>query len=253
MSGMVPRGSNTKTLCLNGSGLVSRERRWMFHPPQAVRPEFTREISSKELQRLDIGERKHLRPQNIGDKFAYVAVKGLRAIADIVFYKRLVHRAVVLETVAAIPGMVGGLVRHLRSLRTLKDDGETIRALLAEAENERMHLMTWLQVSRPWFVERAMIMALQGVFFNGYLLLYLFSQRVAHRFVGYLEEQAIVSYTAMIQEIEEGKIPNVPAPAIAMAYWKLKPGSRVLEVARAVRADEAAHRDTNHAMADEGR
>lgn len=230
---------------------VFRQRRFMYIPPPVVRPEFLAPSSPEKLRKLNVQKTYHLRPQNIGDRLAYVSVRALRVLADVFFYKRYVHRAIVLETVAAIPGMVGGFVRHMRSLRTMTEDGSAIRSLMAEAENERIHLMTWMEVSKPWWCEKAMVLLLQGFFFNGYLALYLLFPRVAHRFVGYLEEQAIISYTEMISDIKSGKIPNVEAPEIAKKYWNLAEGSRLLEVARAVRADEAAHRDANHAFADE--
>ena len=53
-------------------------------------------------------------------------------------------RAIFLETIAAVPGMVAGMHRHMRSLRTLRPDGGWIHHLLEEAENERMHLLTFL-------------------------------------------------------------------------------------------------------------
>lgn len=42
---------------------------------------------------------------------------------------------------APVPGMVGAMQRHLRSLRKMTHDGGFISHLLHEAENERMHLM----------------------------------------------------------------------------------------------------------------
>jgi ubiquinol oxidase len=51
-------------------------------------------------------------------------------------------RTMMLETVAVVPGMVGGMLLHLRSLRRFEHSGGWIRVLLEEAENERMHLMT---------------------------------------------------------------------------------------------------------------
>jgi len=42
-----------------------------------------------------------------------------------------------LETVAGVPGMVGAMARHLRSLRTMTRDHGWIHTLLEEAENER--------------------------------------------------------------------------------------------------------------------
>jgi ubiquinol oxidase len=61
----------------------------------------------------------------------------------------------------------------------------------------------------------------------------------------------VVSYTQYLAEIEAGRIENVPAPKIAIGYWKLKPDARLSDVVIAVRADEAGHRDRNHAFADD--
>ncbi len=52
-----------------------------------------------------------------------------------------------LETVAGVPGMVGGLWQHLTALRKMRDDEGWIRTLLDEAENERMHLMTFIEIA----------------------------------------------------------------------------------------------------------
>lgn len=221
-----------------------------LHPPQAVRAEFLQTISRQRLAEIEVATGKHVPANTLSEKLAYTAVKGLRAIADCVFYRRYFNRAIVLETVAAIPGMVGGMVRHMRSLRRMRDD-PNIRTLLAEAENERMHLLTWMEVTQPWLVERLMVLLLQGAFFNAYLTLYLLAPKTAHRFVGYLEEEAIVSYSEMVEELKDGRLPNGPAPAIALKYWNLPADATVLDVALAVRADEATHRDTNHALADE--
>ncbi|MEM6906952.1 MAG: alternative oxidase, partial [Pseudomonadota bacterium] len=75
--------------------------------------------------------------------------------------------------------------------------------------------------------------------------------RTAHRVVGYLEEEAVVSYTQYLAQIDKGETENVPAPQIAIDYWKLPPDARLREVVIAVRADEAHHRDTNHAFANQ--
>ena len=69
--------------------------------------------------------------------------------------------------------------------------------------------------------------------------------------VGYFEEEAIVSYTEYLAEIESGRIENVAAPQIAIDYWHLGPDARLKEVVIAVRADEAGHRDVNHRFANE--
>lgn len=193
----------------------------------------------------------HHAPASLGDRVALRTVKVMRLFADAFFSKRYGHRAVVLETVAAVPGMVGGLLQHLKALRHIRDDQGWIRELLDEAENERMHLMTFIEIAQPSRLERAIIMLGQAIFYNAYFWLYLLTPRIAHRIVGYLEEEAVVSYTQYLAEIDAGRVENVAAPAIARDYWKLAPDARLRDVVIAVRADEAGHRDRNHQMADE--
>jgi len=192
----------------------------------------------------------HHQPRDFTDRLALRFVRFLRVFADAFFAKRYGHRAVVLETVAAVPGMVGGLLQHLKALRHIRDDQGWIRELLDEAENERMHLMTFIQIAKPTRLERLIIMAGQAIFYNFYFFLYLFAPRAAHRVVGYLEEEAVVSYTQYLAEIDAGRAENVPAPQIARDYWHLPAEARLRDVVIAIRADEAGHRDRNHQMAD---
>ncbi len=193
----------------------------------------------------------HHKPVDISDRVAYAFTKFLRLIADVFFARRYGHRAVVLETVAAVPGMVGGALQHLRSLRRLEDDHGWIRTLLDEAENERMHLMTFVHIAKPSMFERLIVLLVQGVFYNCFFLLYLISPRTAHRIVGYFEEEAIISYTEYLAGIDAGTYANVPAPQIAIDYWKLPADAKLREVILAVRADEAGHRDVNHDYANQ--
>jgi ubiquinol oxidase len=193
----------------------------------------------------------HHKPRDLGDRVAFAVVKALRFFADTFFARRYGHRAVVLETVAAVPGMVGATLNHLKSLRRMRDDHGWIHTLLAEAENERMHLMTFIEIAKPNLFERLLVLLAQGVFYNAFFLLYLVSPKTAHRVVGYCEEEAVISYTHYLAEIDAGRHPNLPAPAIAVAYWKLPEDARLRDVVLAVRADEAGHRDVNHGFADE--
>jgi ubiquinol oxidase len=193
----------------------------------------------------------HRAPSTFGDRVALKTVKVMRLFADAFFSHRYGHRAVVLETVAAVPGMVGGLLQHLKALRHIRDDQGWIRELLEEADNERMHLMTFIHVAQPSRFERAVIMIGQAIFYNAYFWLYLFTPRIAHRIVGYLEEEAVVSYTQYLAQIDAGMVENVPAPQIAIDYWHLPQSARLRDVVVAVRADEAGHRDRNHEMADQ--
>lgn len=191
----------------------------------------------------------HHQPHGFSDWFALGFTKMLRFSADTFFAKRYGHRAVVLETVAAVPGMVGATITHLSSLRRMKDDDGWIRTLMEEAENERMHLMTFVEIAQPNLFERIVIMVVQWLFYVGFFLLYLVSARTAHRVVGYFEEEAVLSYTLYLKEIDEGRAPNVPAPAIAKHYWKLPDDATLRDVIIVVRQDEAHHRDVNHGYA----
>ena len=199
---------------------------------------------------FDIALDTHVKPKTVSDKVAYAFVRFLRFFADKFFAKRYGHRAIVLETVAAVPGMVGGLWQHLTALRKMRDDEGWIRTLLDEAENERMHLMTFIEIAQPNRFERFLIMAVQLIFYNAYFFLYLFAPRTAHRVVGYFEEEAVISYTQYLAEVESGRHENVPAPQIAIDYWQLSPDARLTDVIIAVRADEAEHRDVNHGFVD---
>jgi len=193
----------------------------------------------------------HHAPRGASDRIAWGFVKALRFFADTFFARRYGHRAVVLETVAAVPGMVGATLNHLKALRRMKDDDGWIRTLMDEAENERMHLMTFIKVCKPSLFERFVVIAVQWVFYLFFFGLYLVSARTAHRVVGYFEEEAVISYTHYLAEIDEGRSENVPAPAIAKRYWKLPADARLRDVVLVVRADEAHHRDVNHGFADE--
>jgi ubiquinol oxidase len=193
----------------------------------------------------------HHRPRGLSDRMAFGFVKALRFCADTFFAKRYGHRAVVLETVATAPGMVGATLNHLWCLRRMCDDRGWIKTLMDEAENERMHLMTFIEVCRPTLFERFVVVAVQWVFYLFFFGLYLLSPRTAHRVVGYFEEEAVVSHTHYLKEIDEGRSANAPAPAVARRYWDLPQDATLRDVVEVVRADEAHHRDVNHGFAND--
>ena len=194
---------------------------------------------------------KHHAPKDVSDKIALGFTKALRFVADTFFKKRYGHRAIVLETVAAVPGMVAGAGLHFKSLRRMEDDRGWIKELLDEADNERMHLMTFVELAKPNIIERLIILLAQAVFITFYAIVYLFFPKTAHRIIGYFEEEAVRSYTEFLAEIDNGKIENVAAPQVAIDYWKLPQDATLRDVVIVVREDEAGHRDRNHEMADE--
>lgn len=192
----------------------------------------------------------HHAPENTSDRVALKITKILRFFADTFFANRYGHRAVILETIAGVPGMVAGALQHLKAIRLMQPDNGWIRKLLDEAENERMHLMTFIHIAQPNRFERGLIMLAQGIFYNLFFLLYLISAKTAHRLVGYFEEEAVYSYTEYLAGVDNGTYENVPAPQIAIDYWQLDANARLREVIIAVRDDEANHRDVNHYFAD---
>lgn len=115
-----------------------------------------------------------------------------------------------------------------------------------------MHLLTFMKLAEPGWFLRLMVLGAQGVFFNGFLLAYLVSPRTCHRFVGYLEEEAVITYTRAIHEIEEGRLPKwdkIEAPDIAIKYWNMPENQRMMrDLLLYIRADEAKHQEINHTL-----
>ena len=189
--------------------------------------------------------------ENISDTFALSMTKFFRFIADTFFAKRYGHRAVVLETVAGGPGMVAGVWMHFKSLRKMKVGyGEQIREMLAEAENERMHLMFFIEIAKPNYFERFIVLFSQMIFGLFYLFMYVFFTRTAHRMIGYFEDEAVKSYTEYLEMVESGKVENIPAPKLAINYYGIGSDSKLSDLIRCVRADEEHHSETNHNYAD---
>jgi hypothetical protein len=168
---------------------------------------------------------------------------------------KILNRAIFLETVAAIPGMVAAIIRHFRSLRNMARDGGMLNMFLEEANNERMHLLTFIRMKDPGYLFRATVIGGQFAFGSAFLTMYMISPAFCHRFVGYIEEEACATYTKIIKAIEEapegtdlGNWRTEEAPKIAKGYWHLGEHGSVLDLMLAVRADEAEHRDVNHAV-----
>jgi len=183
----------------------------------------------------------------VRDIFAKSMTSFFRFFADAFFAKRYGHRAVVLETIAGVPGMVAGMLVHLKSLRRLqKGNGTMIHEMLAEAENERKHLMFFMELVRPNWFERILIVMAQFIFWHFYLVMYLLSPRTAHLMVHYFEEEAVRSYTSYLELIENKIIANPPAPLIAINYYKLPDNARLADMVKCIREDEQKHANVNY-------
>lgn len=202
----------------------------------------------------------HRKPRALHDWTGLYGVRMLRSLFDLatgyghaMTEKKWLTRFLFLETVAGVPGMVAAGLRHMRSLRTMKRDNGWIHTLLEEAENERMHLLTFMQMANPGFFFRASVLGAQGVFLTLYTAAYALSPRHCHAFVAYLEEEAVLTYTKAISDLDAGKLPSwskMIAPDIARNYWRLEPGASMRDLLLAVRADEACHKHVNATFAE---
>lgn len=163
--------------------------------------------------------------------------------------KQWLDRFLFLESIAGVPGMVAGMIRHLHSLRALRRDRAWIESLVEEAHNERMHLLTFLKLHRPSLQMRTGLVLGQIIFYQLFFLSYLISPATCHRFVGYLEEEAVITYTRCLQDIDAGRLPDfasMEVPDIAKAYWHMEDDCTMRDLIQYVRADEAKHCEVNH-------
>ena len=127
--------------------------------------------------------------------------------------------------------------------------GPLIRELLAEAENERMHLMFFIEIAQPSRLERTLILLAQLVFWHYYFVLYVAAPKTAHKMIHYFEEEAVRSYTSYLALIENGEAENIAAPKLAIDYYGMKEDARLTDLIVRVRADEQRHADANLAWA----
>jgi len=244
----------------NKGSLIKPDKNDYFTEAAWQHPVYTKE----QMMAVEIA---HKKATTLSDRLALTAIRILRYFFDLAtVYKhpkpgqenepayimtgtKWLTRFVFLESIAGVPGMVGGVVRHLQSLRLLRRDRAWIETLLEEAYNERMHLLTFLKLTKPGWFARLMILAGQGVFWNIFFISYLLSPRTCHRFVGYLEEEAVITYTRCIEDIRAGRLPewqNIEIPDIAKQYWKMEDNSTMEDLILYIRADEAKHREVNH-------
>lgn len=188
--------------------------------------------------------------ERIRETLAMSMTKFFRFVADTFFAKRYGHRAVVLETVAGVPGIVAGVWLHLKSLRKMKTGyGPDIREMLSEAENERMHLMFFIEIAKPNWFERYLVLFAQLIFMLFYFILYVIDYKTAHRMIAYFEEEAVKSYTDYLRLVESGEVENVPAPRLAIQYYEMGSNAKLSDLIRHVRADEQHHSEVNHKYA----
>jgi len=196
---------------------------------------------------------RHFEPQNFADRLALFLVKSFVKPRDWLFKDQHTHHFLVLETVAAIPGMVAGALIHFSCLRRIADDKGWIETLIKEAETERKHLLVLRQMVEPSLRDRVLIWIGHFIFLIMYFLVYVFCPRAAHRFVGYLEEDAVRGYEGYLSHLDEHPEENGLAPSLAYEFWGdvLPKKARVRDLIEVILQEEAHHRDVNHGFADQ--
>jgi hypothetical protein len=158
-----------------------------------------------------------------------------------------------MESIGAVPSMVGAMARHLKSLRSGNHDHGMIHHMLNESENERFHLFICLSLKKPGALMKLTIAIEQFIFVNFFFFSYLLSPKYVQRVVGYLEEEAVHTYTTLLNQYDEGKLPTWPKlspPDLALQYYELPENSSMRDVILSIRADESIHRDVNHKFVD---
>jgi ubiquinol oxidase len=68
--------------------------------------------------------------------------------------------------------------------------------------------------------------------------------------IGCFEEEAVKSYTDYLDMVERGEVENVPAPSLAIEYYKMKKNAKLSDLIKCVRSDEQHHSEINHKYAD---
>jgi hypothetical protein len=131
---VVEKGEGTKTIPNNPIG-IRRENMEYYNIGKAH--QYTDAQLNIELT--------HRTPEGFLDKAAYYSCQVVRSVFDMATGWRMdnikvdntLNRVIYLETIAAVPGMVAAVVRHFKSLRTMRGDYGHIAMYLEEATNER--------------------------------------------------------------------------------------------------------------------
>lgn len=164
-------------------------------------------------------------------------------------------RLILLESIAGVPPFIMAGYRHFRALRKLTYDGGRIYTHLEEAENERMHLISCMQIFEASWKTTAAVYGAQ-LFITPFCWFFcLANPRWLNRFVGYLEETACETYGTVLRACNDPSKKlykewhDKPAPPAAIQYWQLPENATWPDALLRIYADETQHRDINHTFA----
>lgn len=105
--------------------------------------------------------------------------------------------------------------------------------------------MFFIDIAKPNIVERWLVLFAQLVFMLFYFAIYIIDFKTAHRMIAYFEQEAVKSYTEYLKLVESGEVENIPAPQLAIDYYKMKKSAKLSDLIRKVRADEEHHSKVN--------
>mmetsp|Transcript_54162 Transcript_54162/g.118113 ORF Transcript_54162/g.118113 Transcript_54162/m.118113 type:complete len:340 (-) Transcript_54162:460-1479(-) len=262
----------TRSALAQGSGLNNAPLHFRNSPqphplgvekPLWVNPTVNHVWSEDEVKERLATQPRHT-PTLLSEKILNYGIKGLYwAFNKATGYvaadptpNSIITRLLFLESIAGVPGMVAAQHRHFASLRNMSRDYGWIHTLLEEAENERMHLLTFIHAFEVTSLQRAVVFGMQFGWAGFFIPLYVLSPRTAHRSVGYIEEMAVYTYSNIIQLMDTPgtKLHEAwstkEAPEIAKVYWRMDDKATFMDVIKQIAVDETNHRDVNHTFAE---
>lgn len=206
-------------------------------------------------------EIKHYKPKGVADWIAYGMLNSIIRVFDVLsgfrpgkMNERGWNRHFLfMESISGVPRVTAAFIRHWKSIFYSKHDSGAYHHLIEEEENERMHLFFWTQLGHAGSLVKSAIILYQFFFVFFYGTMYALSPKVGHRFLGYLEENIIRSYTLLLDDIDAGRLPlwkDMQPPKVMLEYYELPETSRIRDLVIEIRADEALHREVHHHLAE---
>ena len=189
-------------------------------------------------------------PKIFSDFVALYIAKTFRFSAKKVFAKYFIYYLLFLETFARSSSAAASQWIHLKCLQKVKYDRDWIKILTNQAENERIHLITIIEIIQPKLFVRLLIIFGQITYQILYLFLYIIFPRTAHRFIGYSREESARDYNNYLEHLENDVSLNINASQISIKHWNLDSKAKLIDVVKLISKDKMNHATINHKVAD---